>query len=213
MAMEALLKEAFAPGVSIRDFFMKYVPKIQELERAHFSKISQVPLIISFYFEDLDERYTIELDAKRCIVEDDELSDFPLFTLVGQGASWEQVKPSLYELGVALVQSRDQLMKQLKQPITSRFVEELERKFEGCIKLKIDGVQDLSAPLELALVLNDYVLSSGAPSFEVAIHDSVIRDLAQAKVRVKDVQDSVQITGQLKLAMNLAGFLATSFDV
>lgn len=211
--MEELLKEALAPGVSLRDFFLNYVPKIHEIERAQFSKMSKVPLILSFYFEDVDERYTIELSPQGARVEDDELVDFPLITLLGHGRYWEASKPALLELGLTMASNREALQAQVKRPLERSLIEEFVRKFQGVIELKVSGVAGIPGALELSVVLNDYMPTSGSPSFCVSLDEPSVRALASGRVRAKELGDAIKVTGQVKLAMNLAGFMTTHFDV
>ena len=210
--MTDLLAQALAPGVTLREFFMTHVPKLHERERPNLPKITREPLILSFWYEDLDERYTIMLSAQGCQVLDDELDDYPIITVVARGQLWEQTKPMLRDLGQQLDAGRDALTAQLKQPIARAHLEEFERKFQGVIRTRITDVQGLSEPLILDVVLNDYAPPSGhKPTFEVTLDAATLSQLATGQLRASEAGPRLKIAGQMALAMNLGGFLTTHF--
>lgn len=211
--MEEILKAAFAEDVSLRDFFMDHMPRIHEANLEDFKRWTDETLIISFEMRDTDERYTLACNPSDCEVEDDEMIDFPIITLVGEARHWDALKPSLLELALALNANAEKLEAQYNARIERKMLDEFERKFEGTITAVVVGVEGIDEPVTFELVLNDYVKNDGAPGFEFRINASNIRDLANGKVKPKELKDTIKVVGQMKLALDMLGFFSTHFEI
>ncbi len=204
--MKALIEEALAEGVALEKIFKAYVPRAHELQKESFERASQVPLIVSFWFEDVDERYTFEFSSDGAEVEADEMIDFPVATIVLQKDQWSQLRPHLLTLLVKLQENRTELEERyVNKPITDRMLTAFES-LRGTIRVNVEG-------LELKVVLNDYVEESGAPEFTVELTHALLGQVASGDVSPRELANKVKIKGQMSFALELAGFLSKNLGL
>lgn len=205
--MEELIKKALGEGVTRKELFKVYVPKAHEMRKDLFARASEVPIIISFWFEDVDERYTCEFSPRGCEVEVGEMIDFPQATIVMQASDWDEVRGYLERYGLMLEKHREEL--EGRYVANDPMGEDIKDAFEslhGMIKVDVEGIK-------LKVILNDYEESKGDPCFAVDVTHRLIEDLIQGKVEPRHVAGQVKVKGQVSFAMDLAGFITRHFDM
>lgn len=207
MEMKELIEEALKPGVSREDVFMKYVPRAHALQQELFERASNVPVVVSFWLEDVDERYTFEFGPNGSEAERGEMVDFPQVTIAAKASDWEVIREKVRELSLLLQEQRDALEGRYggQAPLTGAVLESFER-FQGEIRVTVDGVQ-------LRVILNDYVSSSGDPWFGMEVSTEALRGVIVGKVEPRELLRQVQIKGQMSFALELAGFLSKHVNI
>ncbi len=206
--MEELIRAALAPGKSLRKTILEDVPKLHAQRLSDFSQVVKAPVVVSLWMPDTKERYTARLSETGCEVEDDELVDFPVATLVGQGKLWEAFKPALLTLSLAAEGNRAALQGQLKAPITAEALARFER-IEGVIVVTLDDVPGVGQPVVLEVVLNDYTAPAGAPRLEVRLSYALVLEVASGALDPRKVDTSrVKLSGKAALGVELAGFFS-----
>lgn len=209
--MEAILKEAFGPDVTVRDFYMTQFPKIHAANLERFGQWTDQTLIVSAYLRDTDERYTLAFSPDGVEVEDEEMVDFPLITLAGNSANWSELKTFLGRLSVLMDQHADKLESQYKAQITPELMQKFER-YEGTITIGVDGVEGVDGTLEFDVVLNDYEKVDGAPDFKVVVGAPQLEALLKGEVDPTSLKDAVKISGQMTLGLSLLAFFNANFN-
>lgn len=209
--MKDLFADALAPGVTLEEFFMEHLERIHEVQRGEFHKVSAEPLVMSFDFQDSGERYTFALSSEGCEVEDDELVDFPVATLIGTAAHWEAIKPDLLELArAAEAASESHESRYEGRAITRDHLDEFER-FQGTIIIEVTG-GSAGEPVTFELALNDYVKNDDADFIKVVIDYGVALDLARGELQPRDAQGKVKLSGKTSFGLELAGFFSSNFE-
>lgn len=204
--VEQVLREGLAAGVSLRRFMEEYVPRIHAARGEEFSHVSDVPLVLSVWFRDTDERYTVELSGAGCVVERGEMVDFPVATIAGLASGWETFKPQLLRASLALEEGRERLRSKYGQRRVTPQVKRVFEGLEGVIEVVVDG-----APLWV--ILNDYEGDGGGKGIKVSLSESVVLSMARGEVEPRQVSGSVKVSGQMGFALELAGFFSTHFGV
>lgn len=198
--------EAFAPSVSIDDFFHDIVPRLHR-ERADFGEFSEVDVIVSVYLADTDKRFTCAFRRDgSCEIEDDEMIDFPVITVIGYEKYWEIVKKRAIGLLEALDERKNELKSQYR--LTQGFLDDFER-YDGSIDITITGPD---GEVEMTLVLNDYERVDGAKSFGFELPLELIEAVATGDEDPGKVAKRLKIKGDYGFATVLGGFLLDQFD-
>lgn len=205
--MQELLREILAPGVTLRAFFLNHCQRIHESKLEDFREISSETVRLAFSFDDVDERYTIELRTDGFEVEDDEMVDFPVATIHADGERWEEVKPDILEMALALEASQAQLEAQYgRTKVTRKMIEGFER-FDGTIGIEVTGLSG-GGSLSLSLSLNDYVTNEDAPSLSLRVSKDVVMQMARGELGVRQVEKAISFRGDAKFGVNLAGYFS-----
>jgi len=208
--MEELLKAAFAPGVTPREFFFDHLPGLHAARQEQFNKNCKVPLILSLWFGDTDNRYTVELRSDGCEIEEGDMIDFPVATIRGQESRWEKVKPRLLEALLVASANEEKFEKKYgERVLTSTIVEAFEAQ-RGVIEVIIDTAD---GPIDLDVILNDYEPESGADRFKVELGEELVEKMARGEVEPRAAVGQIKISGQRKPALQLGGAFAKHFDV
>lgn len=207
MEMKKLIEEALRIGLPREDVFMTYVPRAHALQQELFERASNVPVVVSFWFEDVDERYTFEFGPNGSEVERGEMVDFPQVTIVANASDWETIREKVKELALLLQDHRDALEGRYggQAPLSRSVLEAFER-FHGEIRVTVDGVK-------LRVILNDYVSTPGDPWFGMEIGTDALKGVIQGQVEPREILKQVQIKGQMSFALELAGFLSKQVNI
>jgi hypothetical protein len=209
--MNDLFADALAPGVTLEEFFMEHLERIHDTQKGEFHKVSAEPLVMSFDFPDTGERYTFALSSDGCEVEDDELADFPVATLIGTAGHWEAIKPDLLELARALEKaSGDHEQRYGGRAITRDILDEFER-FDGTIVIEVTG-GSAGEPVTFELALNDYVKHDDADFIKVKIDYGVALEMAAGTLEPRDARGKVKLSGKTSFGLELAGFFSAHFE-
>lgn len=205
------IEDALKPGISCDAFFMECVPELFAARQDLFRESSDTDVIVSVYLSDTDARYTCEFRADGCTVERDEMIDFPVATLVGEEADWENFKRHMLAILLPLEQRahdyRDRAVNMSR--LTPEFLEQLER-FDGVFKCKISA-DDLDEPIELELILNDYDAPEGAARLRLGASFETVEAIARGEILPTDLQDRVRVGGELSLGLEVGGLLLKHF--
>ena len=206
--MEQLLREALDPSVTPRQFFFDYLPRIHDAQKQDFARISSAPIILSFWFEDIDERYTIRVDADGVEVEEGEMVDFPVATIITSHERVDALRETILGAALSLDANRTALQDRylMATPPVDAGVLDAFESVRGTIEAEVTGFDD-GEPLWAKVVLNDYVPEQGAPSFSVSVDRDLVLKMASGDLDPRALSSSqVRVGGKLKLAMEIAGF-------
>src|SRR5690554_4736331 len=127
------IEDALEPGISTDTFFMECVPELFKARQQIFQQSSDTDVIVSVYFKDTDARYTCEFRADGCAVERDDMVDFPVATIVGEEADWEDFKRHMLAILLPLEQRANDYRERAASTmsrLTPEFLAKLER-FDG----------------------------------------------------------------------------------
>ena len=207
MEMKELIEEALKPGVPRGEVFVTYVPRAHALQQDLFERASDVPVVVSFWFEDVDERYTFEFGPDGSEVERGEMVDFPQVTIAANASDWEVIRDRVRELGLLLQEHRAALEGRYggQSPLSQRVLDDFER-FHGEIRVTVDGVK-------LRVILNDYVATSGDPWFGMEVSTDALKRVILGQLEPRELLRQVQIKGQMSFALELAGFLSKHVNI
>jgi hypothetical protein len=199
-------KEAFAESVTIEDFFHDIVPRMHA-ERGDFADFSQVDVIVSVFLADTDKRFTLEFRRDgTCEVEDDEMIDFPVITLIGYEKYWPLVKKHAVGLLESLDARKEELQSQYR--LTQSFLDAFER-YDGSVDVTISGPD---GEVEMSLVLNDYERVDGAKQFGFELPLSLVEAVVTGAEEPGKAAKSLKIKGDYGFATVLGGFLLEQFE-
>lgn len=201
--MDEVLEAALAPGVSVRDFFLKHVEKIHAARLEDFRRVSAIPVILSVYLTDTDERFTVELRDDGCEVEDEELVDYPVVTLIGEAAHWERTKVEVLKMAAALEARRGELEARVKAPVWTESARAEFERFDGLIRVKI--VETGGEDVVIELVLNDYERGRGQ-TLEVTLPLPLLQGVTGGHIAPDAAGGQVRLGGHRALGAVLAGF-------
>ncbi|QDG54610.1 hypothetical protein FIV42_28845 [Persicimonas caeni] len=201
------LEDALAPGVDTETFFLEHVPALFEARRELFASAYDTPVIVSVHLTDTDEKYTYEFRPDGCEVEADEMIDFPVVTVAGEAARWEDFKRHVLE--VAKLAEKRANDTDVPRKVTREFLDEFER-YDGEFVLDLSA-DDLDQPIVVHLILNDYEMPAGAPSLRIGATFEMGEELARGDVRPKDLENRVKIKGDLSLGLEVGGLLLKYF--
>lgn len=208
--MKDRLKAALAPGVTPSQFFFDHMPGIHEARLEDFRSVCDIPLIISLWFRDTDRRFTAELSPHGYRAEEGDMIDFPVATICGEEARWEEVKADVLEAVLALHESRHDLERRYGD---RRITEQVRRDFEdlrGIIEVSVTGGH---APFDVEVILNDYEPEPRAPSFAIKATKDVVMRMARGQLEPRAASGEVSVRGGMGFAMDLGGFAAEHFDL
>lgn len=203
--------EFFADDVTVETFLEEHLPVLHRERLERFGYMTRVPIIVSFVLEDTDDRFTIRLDQSGVKVERGEMIDFPLVTIVTRRSYWQEGKEHFRQL-LALMDANPDLAsgRYKDRALTQEVVDEFER-FEGTIEVRLRGMKDREMRFEV--ILNDYEQSNPrAPRFAVSVPIERVYQLARNEISPAAVARDLQIEGQMKLPLALAGFATRHFD-
>jgi|GEM_PF-2438146 len=206
------IEDALEPGISTDTFFMECVPELFKARQQIFQQSSDTDVIVSVYFKDTDARYTCEFRADGCAVERDEMVDFPVATIVGEEADWEDFKRHMLAILLPLEQRANDYRERAASTmsrLTPEFLAKLER-FDGVFECKISA-EDLDEPIEIALILNDYDAPDGAPRLRIGASFETGEALANGELFPTDLPDRVRVGGDLSLGLEVGGLLLKYF--
>lgn len=204
--MKQLIQDALAEGVSIKEIFETYVPRAHDMQKDMFSRVSEVPLIVSFWFEDNDERYTFEFSESGSQVEAGEMIDFPVVTIVLNHAQWGEVRPHLQGMLLKLQENKQKLeQRYVNDPIKARTLSAFES-LHGTIHVHVEGIK-------LKVILNDYVEEGGASSFDVSVTHALLEQVINGDVSPREMANKIKVKGKMSFALELAGFFSTHFNM
>ena len=198
-----LIREALAPDVSVRDFFTQWVPRLFEERRADFARVSSVDLIVCFKFQDTGEVYSLELTKNGVTVEEDEMVDFPVATVLGWAKYWDLVKEHGLPLAEHLEARRDEVRDSVR--LTTALHEDWE-KFDLVLDVAILG-DDGAAAVEFSVVLNDYDPPDGARRFGFSVDLGTLEDVAAGRRDPVDVAKTLKIRGDYGAAATFGGMI------
>lgn len=201
--MDEVVEAALAPGVSVRDFFMKHVEQIHAARLADFNRVSAAPVVLSVYLTDTDARYTVALRHDGCEVEDDELDDYPVVTLIGKESDWERTKTEVLKMARALEARRGELEARVKAPVWTEAARAEFERFDGLIRVTVTDTG--GAPVSLELVLNDYAHSRGQ-ALEVTLPLSLLGGISGGQISPDAAGGQLRLGGHRAMAAVLAGF-------
>ena len=171
-----------------------------------FKRLSEVAVIVSFWFEDIEERWTFEFTEEGSDTERGEMVDFPWVTIVARGAQWEMLRDRARQLAVRFEDHREQLERRYGQRALTEAMRERLEALRGTIEVDLDGLQ-------LKVVLNDYVEEQGAPRFKVSLSQRALEELLSGQIEPRALGQKVSIEGQMGLALALGGLLIESFGL
>lgn len=204
--MEELIREALAPGVTARQFFMDYGARLYEHQKMLFAQFLETSLLLSFEFRDVDERYTVKCGPDFFEVEDDEMVDFPQATVSVLMSVWEDVKPDLMKLSMTLHRARQKHENRDEYaPLTQDVLAAFER-FDGTIALEILGLHHGSCGVRI--FLNDYVEHQGAPCLHIVMEWADVLAMASGDLKPEHARGSLRLAGDVKFGANLVGFFS-----
>lgn len=206
------IEDALKPGISADTFFMECVPELFQARQRMFQESSDADVIVSVYFRDTDARYTCEFRADGCTVEREEMVDFPVATIVGEEADWEDFKRHMLTILLPLEQRANDYRERAASTmsrLTPEFLAELER-FDGVFECKISA-EDLNEPIEIALILNDYEAPDGAPRLRLGASFETGEALAVGELFPTDLPERVRVGGELSLGLEVGGLLLKYF--
>lgn len=195
-----LIREALAPDVSVRDFFTHWVPRLFEERRADFGRVSSVDIIVCFKFQDTGEVYSLELTKEGVTVEEDEMVDFPVATVLGWAKYWDLVKEHGLPLAEQLEARRDEVRDSVR--LTEALHEDWE-KFDLVLDVAIRGED----AVEFSIVLNDYDPPDGARRFGFSLDLHTLEDVAAGRRDPIDVAKTLKITGDYAAAATFGGMI------
>lgn len=192
--------------MTVEEFFEEIIPKLHG-ERRDFADFSDVDVIVSVYLADTDKRFTGEFRRDgTCTIEDDEMIDFPVITLIGYEKYWDVVKKHAIDLARTLDERKDELRSQYR--LTRQFLDDFER-YDGKIDITITGPD---GEVEMSLVLNDYEPVDGAREFGFEIPLELIEAVATGEEDPGKAAKKLKIRGDYGFATVLGGFLLEQFD-
>ena len=207
--MEELIRAAFEEGVTPHEFFTEHFKKVHNARLEEFSKLSECPIISSFLFEDTDVRYTFELSKSGYKVEEGDMIDFPILTIVARESDWKATREDLLEAALALYASEERLQSKYgRKPMTQDFKDAFEPML-GTINVEVTGGR---APLKFKIHLNDYDDAGTGNEFTLKLDKELVLQVARGDLDPRDAQGKVKVSGKMAFALELAGFLQKQFE-
>lgn len=207
--MEELIRAAFEEGVTPHEFFTEHFKKIHNARLEEFSKLSECPIIASFLFEDTGTRFTFELSGTGYTVEEGDMIDFPIITIVGNEADWKATREDLLEAALALYASEERLQSKYgRKPMTQDFKDAFEPML-GTVNVEVTGGK---APLEFKIYLNDYDDAGTGNEFNLKLDKELVLQVARGEVDPRDAQGKFKVYGKMSFALELAGFLQKQIE-
>ena len=207
--MEDLIRAAFVDGVTPKEFFTEHFKNIHNARLDEFAKLSKCPLIVSFLFEDTDERYTFELSSKGYKVEEGDMIDFPIITIVANESDLDDTRADLLEAALALYASEERLQKQYgRKPMTQDFKDAFESML-GTINVEVTGG---NAPIKFKIYLNDYDDAGTNNEFNIKVAKDIVLQMARGELDPGDAQGKFKVYGKMAFALELAGFLQKQIE-
>ncbi len=208
--MQDLIKAALAPDVTPRAFFFEHMPKIHEARLEDFARASEIPIIVSVWFEDTDRRFTFELSPQGYRVEEGDMIDFPQFTITGREADWDAVKEDLLEAALTMSEHEDHFERTYGEQRVTHAIRDAFEALRGNIDVRVTGG---NVPIAMKVILNDYEPEPGAPSFGVETTKDVVLRMARGELKPQQAQPHVTISGRMQFPLEIAGFFSKHFDV
>lgn len=201
------LRDAFAADVAIDEFFEDCVPALFDARRDLFAAACETRLIVSVWLQDTDARYTAEFHPDGCRIEAGEMIDFPVATVVGKSADWETVKRQTLRIAAPL----EERARGYRPPrkLTRAFLDDLER-FDGKFNFELRDAS-LDDPVEIGIILNDYVLPPGAPELTIETDFEVGVELACGDLRPSQLDARVGLKGDVGLGLDVGGLILEHF--
>ncbi len=196
-------EEALADGVTLEEFFTRWVPKAYDDPRVEFSEVSDLPLILCFKFQDTDEVYSLEFSEDGIEVEDDEMVDFPMVTLIGWAKFWPTVRRHLLPLAQRLDARAEEVAS--KYRITRAFYDDFE-KFDCVIDITVEGEAG-EEPVSFSAVLNDYDAEPDARRFGFTTNLETLEALIAGDIEPVDAAKGLSIRGDYRAAASLGGMI------
>lgn len=203
------LDSAFGPNVSPREFFETVLERLYDTYKADVSDASEIDVIVSVYLEDVDERWTIlhERASQKLTIENDEMIDFPLVTIVGHARHWDAAKEGILPLAHALDARRDELRGQYR--LTDNFRDDFER-IDGAIEVVFTSESE--DPLSLEIVFNNYEWDAAFPRIRVEVPYRLLQDVTSGSLDPGKAVRGLKFSGDRGFALEVGGLLATHFD-
>lgn len=201
--------EVFDPELEPGEVICTQIPAIHQARLEQFRQFCSTSLLFSFYFADVDERYTLLLGLDGSHGESGEMIDFPQATARGKASDWQRAM----ELTSRLVEPADEQIEryQGRVELTSAIKDGFER-FDGVLEIEITELPD-GPPLIFEVILNDYTDPPRAPRASLTVTWSLLDDLAHARIDPVAAAKKITLRGAMGLAIDLGGFFADEFDL
>ena len=199
------LEQAFAPSVTIAEFFEEVVPALHRERLDDFRQFTDVALIVCLKLLDTGDVFSVELGLDGCTVEDDEMVDFPIVTIKGWDKYWQEVKRHSLELLQELDRRQEELADSFR--VTPAFLDDFG-KLDAVIDVTITETED-HPEITFSLVLNDYEPYEDASRFSVEIPLSRLRAVARGEADVVEAARALDIGGDYRFAAYLGGLFLT----
>lgn len=197
------IRDALADDVSLKKFFTHWVPRLFEARKEDFEKMSDIPIILCFKFQDTGEVYSVEFSEDGAVVEEDEMIDFPMATVLGWAKFWPLVKREGRPLAEALESRRDEVRDSFR--VTRAFHADWE-KFDLVIDVEITG-EGGKDPVRFSIVSNDYEAPSGARRFGFTVDLPTLDAVAAGKRDPVEAAKALKIKGDYAAAATLGGMI------
>jgi hypothetical protein len=201
------LEEALGQDVDAETFFLENVPEVHRSRLEIFSRGVDTAIIVCIALEDIDKRITFEFRTDGLDVEEGEMIDFPVLTIIGSSEYWDTVRAHLHDIA-EIVQERAS-NGQPPRKLTRAFLDKFER-FDGVIELQLSSDR-IEERVPLKIVLNDYDPPPGARHLVIKAPFSLGLDLARGDVHPSNLEQHISATGDMSLAFDLTGFLNKEF--
>ena len=197
------LLEALDDDVSLEAFFTEWAPRLFAARQDDFARSSDIDFIICFKFQDTDEVYSVHLRPDGCEVEDDEMIDFPMVSVVGQSQFWPRVRKALRPIARSLEARREAVRDSFR--LTDAFRADWE-KFDVVIDVEVTD-SGSPEPVTFSVVLNDYEEPDRARRFGFRLDLSDLESMADGSRTPDSVARSLKISGDYKIAATLGGMI------
>lgn len=201
------LTEELSEADSPVEFLEESVPRLHSENLQLFSSVVPEPIIVSFYFEDVDRRVSIRLDSDGCEVREGMFIDFPVATIEGRVDEWEAFKESVMPLARTL-EKLERTRSPKRVPVA--FLDEFE-KYDGVFEIQLmagDSALDLHP---LRVILNDYEPIGGAPEVRISVDTEAVHTALQRGSGATNLTTQMNLEGDVSLAMDIGGLISTHF--
>lgn len=197
------------PDLSAEEILLNQVPAFHEARREQFRRFTTTDLVISVYFEDTGEKYTLTLGQDDVEAIRGEAVDFPQLTLTGFLSRWDRA----IRLMSSIIEPMDAQIERYegRVEIHEQLKANFER-FDGVFEVTVIDLPD-GPPLSFKAILNDYEAPPRAREVQIEIPWDAIVKLACGDINPIEAAREIKVSGAVGLALEVGGFLEKELNL
>ena len=197
----------FEDDVTLDAFANDHLRTIHTSRIDRWRTFSKVPIILCLKLETGDV-FCAEFGHADVEIDDDEMIDFPVATVLGQSEQWNGVK-ALCRRYLDAFESRNAELTDVFT-LTQSFLDAFER-FDTVIDIRItDGDTQL---LDFSVVLNNYDAPAHAPTFSISIDQALLDAVADGSMTPAAAAKAIKVGGSIKEAAEIGGLILKHSNV